>query len=100
MPAAHFDGEGLTDEQIARLMHGSTPYPGDTLAEPALLARPLGELPATYIQCVLTLPELDDDVAELLNSRHWRLVKIDTDHWPMYSQPRELAQILVDAAGT
>lgn len=80
-------------------MHGSTPHPGATLAEPALLARPPGELLATYIQCVLTLPDLDADVAELLNSRHWRLVKMDTAHWPMYSQPRELAQILFDAAG-
>ncbi|MGW2346426.1 alpha/beta fold hydrolase [Streptomyces sp. NPDC001661] len=97
-PAAHYDGEGLTDEQIARLVGGSTPHPGATLTEPALLAGPLGELPATYIQCLLDGAELDDDVAELLNSTHWRLARMDTGHWPMFSQPRELAQILLDAA--
>jgi pimeloyl-ACP methyl ester carboxylesterase len=48
VPAAHYDGHGLTDEQIARIVDGSTPHPGATLTEPAVLARPLGELPATY----------------------------------------------------
>lgn len=99
VPASHYDGEGLTDEQIARLLHGSTPHPGATLTEPALLAGLLGDLPATYIQCLLAGAELDDDVAELLNSEYWQLVKMDTGHWPMFSQPRELAQILLDAAG-
>ncbi|SNT63364.1 hypothetical protein SAMN05421812_11574 [Asanoa hainanensis] len=28
----------------------------------------------------------------------WRLVTMDTGHWPMFSQPRELARILLDAA--
>jgi pimeloyl-ACP methyl ester carboxylesterase len=99
VPAAHFDGHGLTDEQIARIVGGSTPHPGATLTEPAVLARPLGELPATYIQCLLAGAELSDDVAELLTSKRWRLVEMNAGHWPMFSQPRELAQILLDAAG-
>ncbi|MFF9342870.1 MULTISPECIES: alpha/beta fold hydrolase [unclassified Streptomyces] len=98
-PATHYDGEGLTDAQIARLVRGSTPHPGATLTEPAVLAGPLGELPGTYIQCLLGGAELDDDVAELLKSKHWRLVTMDTGHWPMFSQPCELAQILLGAAG-
>ncbi|MFH8253649.1 alpha/beta fold hydrolase [Streptomyces roseolus] len=103
VPAAHYDGEGLTDEQIARLVRGSTPHPGATLTEPAVLAGPLSELPATYVLC---LPdgaasddtEPDEDVAELLNSKHWRLAEMNTGHWPMFSQPRELAQVLIDSA--
>lgn len=98
MPATHYDGHGLTDEQIARIVAGSTPHPGATLTEPAVLARPLDELPATYIQCVLDEPEPSDDVAKLLASKHWRLIEMDTGHWPMFSQPRELAQIFLDAA--
>ncbi|MEU3917437.1 alpha/beta hydrolase [Streptomyces sp. NPDC029004] len=97
--AAHFDGEGLTDEQIARIVGGSTPHPGATMTEPAILARPLGELPATYIKCLLAGAEPSADVAELLTSKHWKPVTMDTGHWPMFSQPRELAQILLDAAG-
>lgn len=99
-PAAHFEGHGLTDEQIARIVGGATPHPGATLTEPAVLVRPLGDLPATYIKCTLGDPEPSDDVAKLLTSEHWRLIEMDTGHWPMFSQPRALARILLDIAGT
>lgn len=98
-PAAHFEGHGLTDEQIARIVRGSTPHPGATLTGPAVLERPLSDLPATYIKCTLTDPEPSDDVAKLLVSGHWQLIEMDTGHWPMFSQPRELAQILLDTVG-
>ncbi|MEU0029328.1 alpha/beta hydrolase [Streptomyces sp. NPDC006335] len=98
----HFADHDLTDEQIARIIDRSSPHPGATLTEPAVLARPLGELPATYIQCLL-----DDDeeepmpvVAELLKSEHWELVEMNTGHWPMFSQPAELARILAESAST
>lgn len=88
-------GQGLTDEQITRFVSGATPHPGATLTEPATLTRPLGELPATYIKCLLDWPEPSPDVAELLKSEHWRLVELNTGHWPMFSQPHELARILL-----
>jgi pimeloyl-ACP methyl ester carboxylesterase len=94
LTTADYDGQGLTGEQVARIVGGSTPHPGATLTEPAVLARPLGELPATYIKCLLDGAEPNDDVAELLKSERWRLVEMDTGHWPMFSQPRELAGIL------
>ncbi|MER5360637.1 alpha/beta hydrolase [Streptomyces sp. NPDC002785] len=95
LTAADFDGQGLTDEQITRIVGGSTPHPGATLTEPAVLARPLGELPATYIKCLLDGDEPNDDVAKMLTgSERWELVEMDTGHWPMFSQPRELALIL------
>ncbi|MEU3921225.1 alpha/beta hydrolase [Streptomyces sp. NPDC029004] len=99
LTAAECDGQGFTDDQIARIVGGATPHPGASLAEPAVLAGPLGELPATYIKCLLDGPEPNPDVAELLTSEHWRLVTMDTGHWPMFSQPRELARILLEAAG-
>ncbi|MDJ0343482.1 alpha/beta hydrolase [Streptomyces sp. H10-C2] len=98
LTAADYDGQGLTEEQITRIVSGSTPHPGATLTESAVLARPLGELPATYIKCLLDGDEPNDDVAALLTSEHWRLVEMDTGHWPMFSRPNELAQILLDAA--
>ncbi|MEU3872293.1 MULTISPECIES: alpha/beta fold hydrolase [Streptomyces] len=100
VPAAYYVGQGLTDEQIARIVDGSTPHPGTTLTEPAVLARPLGDLPATYVKCLLDGPEPGDAVAEVLSTgEDWRLVEMDTGHWPMFSRPRELAQILLGAAG-
>ena len=78
-------------------MAGSTPHPGARLTEPAALKRSIGELPTTYIKCLLDWPEPTETVARLLSSERWRLVTMDTGHWPMFSQPRELAQILLDA---
>ncbi|MEU7948783.1 alpha/beta hydrolase [Micromonospora taraxaci] len=96
--AADLAGQGLADEQVARLIEGSVPHPGATLTEPAVLTRPLGELPATYIKCLLDGPEPNDTVATLLASDNWRLVTMDTGHWPMFSQPTELARILAAQA--
>ncbi|MGP4049839.1 alpha/beta fold hydrolase [Streptomyces sp. 2A115] len=95
LTAADCEGQDLSDEQIARFVKGSTPHPGATLTEPAVLAGPLGELPATYIKCLLDGAEPNDDVAELLTSKHWQLVEMNTGHWPMFSQPRELTRILL-----
>jgi pimeloyl-ACP methyl ester carboxylesterase len=94
--APEYAGQGLTDEQIARIVDGS-PHPGATLTEPAVLTRPLAELPATYVKCLLDGDEPMPAVAELLKSDGWELVELDTGHWPMFSQPRGLARLL-DAA--
>jgi pimeloyl-ACP methyl ester carboxylesterase len=94
--AADYDGQGLTDEQIAQIVGGSTPHPGATLTEPAVLERSIGELPVTYIKCLLDSPEPSGTVAQLLSSERWRLITMDTGHWPMFSQPSELARILLD----
>ncbi|MGW7285270.1 alpha/beta fold hydrolase [Streptomyces sp. NPDC054847] len=91
-------GQGLTEEQIGRIVAGSTPHPGASLTDPAVLARPLGELPATYVKCLLDGPEPNATVAALLASERWRLVEMDTGHWPMFSRPHELAELLMRAA--
>jgi pimeloyl-ACP methyl ester carboxylesterase len=98
--ASDYYGQGLSDEQIARIVSGSTPHPGASLTEPAVLPRPLGELPATYIKCLLDGAEPSDDVAALLTGERWRLVEMDTGHWPMFSEPQGLARILLDAAAS
>ncbi|GAA4324561.1 hypothetical protein GCM10023086_51050 [Streptomyces venetus] len=37
-------------------------------------------------------------VAELLRSDRWELIHMDTGHWPMFSEPRELARVLHESA--
>ncbi|MEV5602626.1 alpha/beta hydrolase [Streptomyces sp. NPDC052299] len=98
--AAEFEGQDLTGEQIARFRKDATPHPGAALADPAVLERPLGELPATYIKCLLDGPEPGEDVARLLTSERWELVTMETGHWPMFSRPGELAAILDKAAAS
>jgi hypothetical protein len=61
------------------------------------MERSIAELPVTYIKCLLDSPEPSATVAKLLSSERWRLVTMDTGHWPMFSRPRELARILIDA---
>lgn len=50
----------------------------------------------TYILCTLGDPEPDEDVAALVAGGHWRLVEMDTGHWPTFSAPREPARTLLD----
>ncbi|MGW2422730.1 alpha/beta fold hydrolase [Streptomyces sp. NPDC001709] len=95
LPPAAYAGQDLTDEQIGRIITDGTPHPGTTLGEPAVLKRPLGELPATYIKC--SRPPLPA-VTEALAGGRWDLVELNTGHWPMFSRPRELTRILADAA--
>ncbi|MEI5010770.1 alpha/beta hydrolase [Streptomyces sp. PmtA] len=96
-PEGDFAGQGLSDGQIGRIVGGATPHPGATLTEPAVLGRAIGELPATYVKCLLDGPEPGPDVVELLRGERWQLVELDTGHWPMFSRPRELARVLLDA---
>ncbi|MFD5469741.1 alpha/beta fold hydrolase [Streptomyces sp. NPDC127105] len=98
LPPDDYAGQELTDEQIHRIVTEGTPHPGATLTEPAVLRHPVGELPATYVKCLLDGPEPMPAVAEALRSERWNLVEMDTGHWPMFSRPRELAVLLAKAA--
>ncbi|MFJ4777771.1 alpha/beta fold hydrolase [Streptomyces sp. NPDC088762] len=100
LTASDCEGQDLGAEEIARMLAGATPHPGASLSEPAVLARSLGGLPATYVKCLLDGPEPTGDVARLLAGGNWRLVEMDTGHWPMFSRPEDLAEILLAAAAS
>ncbi|WP_338682544.1 alpha/beta hydrolase [Streptomyces acidiscabies] len=97
-PVEQFVELGLTPEQAARIVAGATPHPGATLTEPAALTGALPDLPATYIKCLLDGEEPLPAVTELLKNPSWDLVRMDSGHWPMFSQPRELARVLREIA--
>ncbi len=99
LTAADCAGQGLSEKEVARLVAGATPHPGATLTEPAVLTTPQADLPATYVKCLLDGDRPSREVAELLAGERWELVTMDTGHWPMFSRPRELARVLLDAAG-
>lgn len=84
--------QDLSDEVIATIVRRSTP--GAAISEPAHLVRPIAELPSTYIKCLMDGAEPSADVRELLKSPSWELVELPTGHWPMFSQPTELAKLL------
>ncbi|HEX6686241.1 MAG TPA: alpha/beta hydrolase [Candidatus Limnocylindrales bacterium] len=39
------------------------------------------------------------ELPELAKAKHLEYVDIDSGHWPMFTKPRELAQLLADATG-
>jgi pimeloyl-ACP methyl ester carboxylesterase len=89
-----YAGQDLSDDAIATLVERGTPHPGRALTEPAQLVRPIGELPTTYLKCLMDGATPASDVAAQLQSPSWTLVELNTGHWPMFSQPEALAKIL------
>jgi len=98
LTAEDYADQDLSDEAIAVIVSRSTPHPGRAISEPARLVRPIGELPTTYIKCLMDGAEPSRDVAEQLASPEWELVELPTGHWPMFSQPAALAKILAERA--
>lgn len=96
--ATDFEGQDLSPAAIDSIVARLTPHPGKTLTDPAHLERPLADIPSAYIKCLMDWPELFPDVKVLLESPEWELIERKTGHWPMFSQPRQLAQILLDLA--
>jgi pimeloyl-ACP methyl ester carboxylesterase len=98
LPAAAYAHQDLTDERIARLIGEGIPHPAATLTEPAVHKRPLAELPATYVKCLLDGRDPLPTVTGAPRGGRWDPAELNTGHWPMFSTPRELARILDEAA--
>jgi pimeloyl-ACP methyl ester carboxylesterase len=96
LTAEDYVGQDLSDETIALILERGTPHPGRSITEPAQLTRPIGELPTTYIKCLMDGATPSSSVAEQLASPSWELVELHTGHWPMFSQPAALAKILTE----
>lgn len=94
LEAADYADQDLSDDTIAMLVARSTPHPGRAISEPAKVARPLTELPTTYLKCLMDGPEPSREIKQLLTSPHWELAELNTGHWPMFSQPNPLAKLL------
>ncbi|WP_327636246.1 alpha/beta fold hydrolase [Kribbella sp. NBC_00482] len=99
LTAEDYVGQDLSDEAVALILERGTPHPGSAISEPAQLIKPIGELPTTYLKCLMDGTTPSTDVLEQLKSPAWELVELNTGHWPMFSQPAALAQILSAAAG-
>ena len=79
----------------------------DGPAAPA--SQPAGPTGTLDVPVVLVCPEFSPDqarewidggdVPELATAKHVDLVDIDSGHWPMLTQPKELARLLAAATG-
>lgn len=94
------DGQDLTPAQARRLAARFVGHPGRTIAEPAVLTRPLDHLRATYIVCEKEHfgGRISADVTALRAAEGWTFRTLDTGHWPMISAPDRLVDLLDAAA--
>jgi pimeloyl-ACP methyl ester carboxylesterase len=95
--------EGLDEDHLRLLRSRATPQPFRTYTQPLRLENPLREeLPKLGIVCSFSLAQVKEMIASgnpvfrELASPKWRFVELPTGHWPMFSRPEDLAQLLLD----
>jgi pimeloyl-ACP methyl ester carboxylesterase len=94
--------DGLSEEQLATFRRRAVPQPGGTLREAAELTNDARlDLPSTLIctgfpseQVKAAVEEGYAWLAGIPELRDVTWVDLPTSHWPMWSRPRELAEIV------
>ena len=90
---------GETERRLMRERAVGQPF--GTLTQPIRLTNPArATLPKTAIWCSLTVEEVQGMIAAYpalcseLVTPGWQVIELPTGHWPMFSRPRELADLL------
>ena len=97
---------GLTEAQLETFRRRAIPEPGAALREAAALTNDARlDVPSTVICTGYTSAQYKDAVKQgqewlggLTELRDVTYVDLPTSHWPMWSRPRELAEIIADVA--
>ena len=96
---------GLDDAQRAHMRSRATPQPFATYSQPLRLANPTHDpLPSVAILNSFTLAQVRELQANghpwglAMSGPHWSFVELPTGHWPMFSIPQALADLLHDLA--
>ncbi len=99
---------GLSEEQLATFRERAVPQPASSLRDPVSLhdERRL-DVPGTVVCTAYPAAEYRSYaeqgasfLAGLLQYRRLELVDLPTGHWPMWSRPAELADLIIRAAAT
>jgi pimeloyl-ACP methyl ester carboxylesterase len=104
--AAEENLDGLTEEQLETFRRRAVPEPGGVLRETIELTNDARlDVPTTVVCTGYTSEEYQDAVKEgyawlagLTEVRDVTWVDLPTSHWPMWSRPKELAEIIGDVA--
>jgi pimeloyl-ACP methyl ester carboxylesterase len=94
--------DGLTEEHLAAFRARAVPQPGGTIREAADLTNDARlDLPTTVICTSMTSEQIKAAAAEgydwlggLAELRDVTYVDLPTSHWPMWSRPRDLADVI------
>ena len=98
--------DGLSEAQLQTLRERAVPEPGGVLREGIELTNPARlDVPTTMICTGYSVEEYQDAVkqgydfvAGVSELRNVNWVELPTSHWPMWSRPEELTDILADVA--
>ena len=99
--------EGLSEEQLATFRERAVPQPASSMRESVSLHDPRRlDVPGTIVCTAFPAAEYRSYaeqgmpfLAGVLQHRRLELVDLPTGHWPMWSRPAELADIIAQAAG-
>ena len=100
--AANENLDGLSDEQLATFRERAVPEPGNVLRQAVELTNEARlDVPSTVICTAFSIDDYKDAVKEgydfvlgLRDLRNLSWVELRTSHWPMWSRPNELAEII------
>ena len=98
--------DGLTEEHLETFRSRAVPEPAGAMRDaPELTNDARLDVPSTLIATAYTSQEYRDAAAEgqtwlggLTELRNITYVDLPTSHWPMWSRPKELAEIIGDIA--
>ena len=98
--------DGLSEEQLETFRRRAVPEPGAALREAAELANDARlDVPSTVVCTGYTSEQYKDALKEgyaflagLTELRDVTWIDLPTSHWPMWSRPQELAQIIGEVA--
>jgi pimeloyl-ACP methyl ester carboxylesterase len=95
--------EGLDDDHLRLLRSRAASQPFGTFTQPLRPENPAREeLPKLGILCSFSLDQVrqriasDDPLFRVLAGPEWRFVELPTGHWPMFSRPEDLAELLLE----
>jgi pimeloyl-ACP methyl ester carboxylesterase len=95
--------QGVDEDHLRLLYSRATPQPFGTYTQPLRLKNPAREeLPKVGILCSFSLAQVKEMIASEnplfreLDGPECRFVELPTGHWPMFSRPEDLAELLLD----
>ena len=95
--------EGLDEAELGLLRSRAVDQPFGTFTQPLRLENPARQaLPKVGILCSFSLDQVQAMIASgnpvfrELATPNWRFVELPTGHYPMFSRPDDLAEVLLD----
>lgn len=98
LPAPDAGGFGLDGADRDWVNRRQTPHPFGVYRDPLTFdAERLATLPRTFIDCTAPpMPTIAVMRQRVRQEAGWRVIEMATSHLPMVSQPKQLAEILLD----